>query len=510
MSRTIVIWMLFLENVARGEDPSEGKPTLLNTTHKINEILKAISIEAPTLDPEEDPWMQIDDWIEFVLLPFSSTSTSKERMLDAICQSEDEGSEAFKIPSYPNTISFLEETRQTTGEDIPWIMNVDSIGSGETMSPQMCHQLVLPIPSNQKEQTRQGQCSEASVLCTRRRKWDLTPLARVMYKLTREAARKTEVNIQKWAGITDVPAPDFSSLLDGIETNVWRKDEELLLISMATQLLTDWSTTSALDHLTAQVVAMVNRLRLIERNMPKPLTKEEQPTTLPPDSEDQPPFEESTLLGHLDWEPRIAQLESKWAQFLLINNETYRKMENLLETSGFREDNLEASGLSENSETADEPIGMGIWRSLCNSLTRSIDLTLVRKRRSQTNESDSSAPVGDHFPLGKKITAKITQLYDQVSKEFYTPMEECAPCWTLILAISGLIALTSIHSVVLCVICVKLRTKKRNIKEVMETEDVKEENQGKGQKIAASKLGKAKAKRRQRSMTYNLVPTGEP
>ena len=153
MITTIVIWMLFLESAARGEVPTEGMATLLNTTSHIIEILKAISIGAPILDPLEDPWMPIDDWIEFILIPFSSTSTSQERKLDATCQAEDEGAEAFKIPSYPNTISFLEEMQQITGGETPWIMNVDSIVGGETISPEICHQLVLPTPPNQKEQT---------------------------------------------------------------------------------------------------------------------------------------------------------------------------------------------------------------------------------------------------------------------------------------------------------------------------------------------------------------------
>ena len=47
-----------------------------------------------------------------------------------------------------------------------------------------------------------------------------------------------------------------------------------------------------------------------------------------------------------DWEARITQLERKWARFLLINNQTYRRIENLLEASGFINEDDGPSGLS--------------------------------------------------------------------------------------------------------------------------------------------------------------------
>ena len=186
-----------------------------------------------------------------------------------------------------------------------------------------------------------------------------------------------------------------------------------------------------------------------------------------------------------------------------------------METSGFKEDSEEASGLSEElNDITDEPIGMGIWRSLCNSLTKSIDLTLIRRKRSQTNESSSLDPERnpssqDMKGTTKGVLAKITQLYDQVSKKFYTPMEECAPCWTLIMAISGLVAITSIHSVVLCVLCTKLRTARKRFKETMEMESTKKETPGRGLKAAATRLGKARATHRKGSLSYKFVPTME-
>ena len=190
-------------------------------------------------------------------------------------------------------------------------------------------------------------------------------------------------------------------------------------------------------------------------------------------------------------------------------------MENLLEASGFKEDSEEASGLSEDlDDITDEPIGMEIWRSLCNSLTRSIDLTLVRSKRFQTNESNPLDPEGnpssqDMKSTTKRVLARITQLYDQVSQKFYTPMEECAPCWTLVTAISGLVAIAVIHSLVLCALCIKLKTMRKRFKEAMEMESPKRETPGRGLTTAASRLGKTRATPRKGSLSYKFLLTLE-
>ena len=69
--------------------------------------------------------------------------------------------------------------------------------------------------------------------------------------------------------------------------------------------------------------------------------------------------------------------------------QAYHRMENLLEASGFMEDSDEASGLSEDPDNFTGKLtGMEVWRSFCNSLTKSIDITLVRRKRSQANESN--------------------------------------------------------------------------------------------------------------------------
>ena len=107
MHVTIIMLMLFSRNVALDEAPTKMTTTILNiTTHKI-EIINTLPIEPPVLDPFEDPWLPIDNRIEFTLATFSSTSASPDRNLDASCQAKDEKAEAIRIPSYPNIISFL-------------------------------------------------------------------------------------------------------------------------------------------------------------------------------------------------------------------------------------------------------------------------------------------------------------------------------------------------------------------------------------------------------------------
>ena len=96
-------------------------------------------------------------------------------------------------------------------------------------------------------------------------------------------------------------------------------------------------------------------------------------------------------------------------------------MENLLEASGFMEDRDEASGLSEDyNKFTSKLTGMEVWKSFCDSLTKTIDITLVRSKRSQTNESnpldpEENPPFQDMKSTTRKVIAKITQLYDQAS-----------------------------------------------------------------------------------------------
>ena len=155
MHIALTILVFFARKAALSEVLPEQITSTLNTLIQFIERLNSLSIDPPTLNPLEDPWIRIDKEIEFTLEPFPSTSP-QGWSLDAICQKKDIKAEAFRIPSSPNIIfSLLEIHQSSKTEDEngdPWITNVISIEKGEKARSvtNKCHQLVLPIPVGQK------------------------------------------------------------------------------------------------------------------------------------------------------------------------------------------------------------------------------------------------------------------------------------------------------------------------------------------------------------------------
>ena len=146
--------------------------------------------------------------------------------------------------------------------------------------------------------------------------------------------------------------------------------------------------------------------------------------------------------------------------------------------------------------------------SLCNSLTRSINITLKpRSKRSQANESDS-LDSKEYSPFLKTVAAKVTQFYNQATGSFYTPMNECLPCYIIVTTIFGLVILTSIHTVVLCILCVRPKTTKKHVRKAIEKETPKKETPERGLTTAAAKHPRPSACHRERVTSYTLHPTG--
>ena len=108
-----------------------------------------------------------------------------------------------------------------------------------------------------------------------------------MYKLIGDAVGHTKTNIRRWIETPDVLGPDFSSLMKGIETNVWEKEEELSLMSLAILLLTDWSTTIVIDQLTNQLAELEGHINLIKGSLLELQGEDNQLTTLSPDNKEQ-------------------------------------------------------------------------------------------------------------------------------------------------------------------------------------------------------------------------------
>ena len=95
------------------------------------------------------------------------------------------------------------------------------------------------------------------------------------------------------------------------------------------------------------LIQLPEQLFNLENYVRTPRTNEQQDT--PPivntEGQDSTSTREHPLSKPRNWETRIFQLEANWAQFLLINDKTNQKMENLLTAAGFI--NNEGSGLSE-------------------------------------------------------------------------------------------------------------------------------------------------------------------
>ena len=70
--------------------------------------------------------------------------------------------------------------------------------------------------------------------------------------------------MKDWEGMADAPGLDFHPIMKGIDLDAWEDDEESSLLSMATMLLTDWSTTIAINHLMAKNLLINDWLKLLE------------------------------------------------------------------------------------------------------------------------------------------------------------------------------------------------------------------------------------------------------
>merc|ERR1712215_255624 len=111
-----------------------------------------------------------------------------------------------------------------------------------------------------------------------------------------------------------------------------------------------------------------------------------------------------------------------------------------------------------------------------------------RRKRSQTvpvNESEpldtkESLDTEESTSLFDSIKTRFTQVYDLASETFYIPMEECAPCYIIVISISVLIIVTLIHTIALHSIGSSIKTIKKHMKRVVEGKPLKRETREKG------------------------------
>ena len=485
----------------------QADPALQDSVTKVLETLRGRQIDAPNLDgTPSNIWIPLDDSIEVRFTNYKQLKTRPKRLLDVLCRKLSADAEALRFPSYPNIVGYLKEIKQPQFPN-PWILNVYREKPALRLLNNDCVQIHIPVKTNNTDQTQEGTCSKGKVMCTRRRKWRREEIAKVAHSLTLEVAERTLNVMNVWSGAASVQGPiqgpNILPLLKGIEIEAWNDQETSYWLSYATSVIADWSMTSAINSLTAKDAVLdskLNKLLSLQTTTPPPSGREDQTESdLPNPSLN-------------NWEARISLLEAKWAQFLLINNDTYQRVRRLLEASELMDENLDGSGLSREMEDAiEEPRGLGVWRSLCNSLAQSIDLTLIRRRRN----SNESLQVTEDQDIAKNrkggVIAKVAQIYDKISEQFYTPMEKCVPCWVMVLSITGLSGFMLIHSITICVLCLRIKRLNKRSREIIELDEnigetYSSRTKGKGHKVSSINLGKPRTTKK---VSYKVLPAAE-
>merc|ERR1711895_151392 len=450
------------------------------------------SIATPSLNSSIDLWIRVDKDIEFKPVDYPDPPGGQN--LDAICRKEDERSEAFRVPSSPNIVTTLSETYNTGLEDgerrTPLTYNVISTendkGKLTPMTANKCSQLTLPLDNDPKDYyTIPRECANAQVMCTRKIIWRETPLAQVKYDLVKNAAEQTDVSIREWIGSPIIPEPDLTLIIEGLNKKVWTDEENISLMTLTLQLLTDWTFSMKLSQLSKQLSNLENRVKTLETNKQpyiSPIVNTEYQDST--SSQEPPPLESK------NWESRIFNLETNWAQFLQINDKTNQEMENLLNTAGFIES--DGSGLSdETDELTNLPPSLEAFASLCGIITKSLNFTLKpRQKRSQTTSINvSKAPDNEKPPDTKKPPSlfkfPITQILDKASETYYVPMEKCIPCNVIVTSISITIVITVANTITLCFFGSTLYKTKNQLTKIIEKKSPKREAPEKGLITAA-------------------------
>ena len=514
---------LFTRKVTLSENlPEPEAPTLDPPLQLIKQLATySSSIASPSLNPRDDPWIRINKEIEFTTVNYPDPPQGQS--LDGICQALDTRSEAFRVPSSPNIISTLLETHNTGLDEgdtrPPWTVNVISTENDKgkliSMSTNQCRQLTLPVDNNLKDfYTSIGEYANADVMCTRKIIWRKTPLAQVKYDLVKNAAEQTDTSIKEWTGPQTIPEPNLTFIVQGLTKKIWTDEENISLMALTIQLLTDWIFSMKLSQLSDQLSILDKYVKKLKPNRQpyiSPIVNSEgQDST---SSQDPPPPKSR------NWGSRISKLEANWAQFLQINDKTNRDMETLLTAAGFISN--EGSGVAEEpDELINYQPSLEAFASLCDIITKSLNITLKpRQKRSQTTQTNISKPLDTEEPLDTDkpssflhlLPTKFTQVFDSVSKTFYTPMGRCAPCSVIVTSISLIIIVSFFLTIGLCTLGFHIHTIRKQIKRSIERKSLKKETPEKGLTSAALRPQKRENSRprirnREKLTTYQFYP----
>merc|ERR1712177_27427 len=382
------------------------------------------------------------------------------------------------------------------------------------MTTNQCCQLTLPIDNDPKDYyTIIGECANAKVMCTRKIIWRETPLAQVKYDLVKNAAEQADVSIREWIGSPTIPEPNLTLIIEGLNKKVWTDEENISLMTLTLQLLTDWTFSMKLSQLSKQLSNLENRVKTLETN--------EQPYISPivnTEYQDSTSSQEPPPLKSKNWESRIFKLEANGAQFLQINDRTNQEMESLLKAAGFI--SSEGSGLTEEpDELTNLPPSLEAFASLCDIITKSLNISLKpRQKRSQPTSINVSELLDTEEPSDTEkpssfldsLPTQITQVFDKASETFFIPMGICAPCVVIVTSISITIVVTIINTIALCILGSTLNATRKQIKRIIQKKSPKSETPEKGLITAALRPHKRETSRpraRNREKTYKFYPT---
>merc|ERR1712115_293221 len=267
-----------------------------------------------------------------------------------------------------------------------------------------------------------------------------------------------------------------------------------------------------LSQLSKHLSNLENHVKTLEINKQSYISP-----TVNTEYQDSTSLQEPSPLESKNWESRIFNLETNWAQFLQINDKTNQEMENLLNTAGFIKS--EGSGLTdETDELTNLPPSLEAFASLCDIITKSLNITLKpRQKRSQTASINvSKAPDNEEPPDTEKpssildlLPPPITQVFDKASDTYYVPMGKCVTCSVIVTSISITIVITFTNSIALCILGRTLYKTKKQLKRIIEKKSPKREAPEKGLITAALRPHKRETSRpraRNREQTYKIYP----
>merc|ERR1711895_166034 len=364
----------------------------------------------------------------------------------------------------------------------------------------------LPLDNDPKDYyTSPGECANAKVLCTRKIIWRDTPLAQIKYDLVKNAAEQTDVSIREWIESPTIQEPDLALIIAGIDKEVWTDEENISLMTLTLQLLTDWTLSMKFSQLSNQLSNLENRVKSLEINKQSYISP-----TVNTEYQDSTSLQEPSPLESKNWESRIFNLQT--------NDKTNQEMENLLNTAGFI--NSEGSGLTdETDELTNLPPSLEAFASLCDIITKSLNITLKpRQKRSQpasinvSEAPDIEEPSDTEKPSSilDLLPPPITQVFDKASETFYVPMGKCVTCSVIVTSISITIVITVMNTIALCILGPTLNKTKKQLKRIIEKKSPKREAPEKGLITAALRPHKRETSRpraRNREKTYKIYPT---